>query len=654
MFMQQWLDAAGIVDADLRRCYLVAGDRWRSTSLSSSEWKLYSWLLRLAPAALRPYLTTLLTMLRIADLRADSGDPRARLRHLDEWSEEVLAAIAAGGSDDPFLHAVTHTFGAWNLRTSYLEETFGASRRDTEFRPFATHDDLQRWAAAVTGAPLVLIWEIVASPGAPEAAESVMRAAGAAAQIADNLYDLAEDLHNGRLYLPLEDLERFGVTPEDLFAGREDPAVIELLAFEVGRVRAQMPRFDELKRWCAPPAYALLDGVRRGIEMMLDAVSAAGARVLRRAPPMRLYHNLTLLLSELPSSDVRGGDTPSAGASASDERAAEQPPTRAWRAAIVRAISSVFTALLTATTDGGDVLKFSGDALLHSRSRLRAVLCLESAHATGEVAGDILSIATGIEHIHVACAVHQAVLDRSPTRTDLPVPVPRHELEDTLLVGDGLYVQGLLSEIGAWDSGVPAERMLLILRLASRGLEAFCRAVLLESRLRGDLSVGVEQCLEVIRGKTAVSVRAACEVGGVAAGAPQAQLEALGRYGEALGMALQICEDLRPYAAEPHAIAASIATGVDNRQPTLPVLLARDLAAGADRHRLAELLAGGATSRAANRELGDLLVRSGAVEEASRRAAEYTARAREALAELPPSASRDRLAALIPTGGPET
>lgn len=648
MFMQQWLDAAGIVDADLRRCYLVAGDRWRSTSLASSEWKLYSRCLRIAPAALRPYLVALLTMLRIGDLHADSGDPRTRLRHLDEWAEKVLAAIAAGDSDDPLLHAVAHTFGVWNLRTSYLEETFGASRRDAVFTPFATHEDLQRWAAAVTGAPGVLMWAMISSPGAPEAAESLIRAAGAAAQLADNLHDLAEDLHNGRLYLSIEDLERFGVTPDDLFEGRGTPAVIELLAFEVGRVRAQVQSFDELKRWCAPSAHAMLGALRRGNEMVLDAVLAAGPRVLRRAPPMRLYHNLTRLLSELSSNDVREGDTPTACASALDERAAEQPPGQAWRAAL----EAEFRRRLSSSRSWLDW--FGGDALLHSRSLLRAVLCLESARATGEVTGQILPIAIGIEHIHVACAVHEAILDHSSTRTGLPMSVPRHELEDALLVGDGLHVQGLLAEVGAWESGVPAERMLSILLLASRALGAFCRAVLLESRLRGDLSAGVEQCLEVIRGKTAASTRAACEIGGVAAGAPLAQLDALGRYGEALGMALQICEDLRPYAAGSRAIAAPIATGVDNRQPTLPVLLARDLVAGADRRRMAELLAGAATSRAADRELGELLVRSGAVEEASRRAAEYAARAREALAELPPSASRDRLATLIPIGGPET
>lgn len=646
MLMQRWLDAAGIAEPELRRSYLAVMDRMRSASLASSEMKAFRLWMAPLPAALRPHWMAAATVLRLADLEADAGDRALRLRRFDAWFERVLAAIRAGGSDDPVLHATAHTFDVWKLRITFLEEAFGAARRDTMFTPFATYEELERWAQSSTGMPLVLAWCMGTPPGTIEEAEPLLRALGARFQIADNLYDLAEDLQDGRLYLPLEDLERFGVTQDDLFQGRDTPAVRELLAFVVDRARGLDRLVDELRRYSDPALHMVMQAIARYLGMCLDAVRADGAKVLRRPPPMRLYRNLTELVPALlPGSSPRTA-APSARANAARGGVAGQPAARSERAAIEaevrRQLASDHSLL--------ELLCIRG--LLPLGDALGPVLCLASALATGGSVEEALPIAAGLEFIHAGCELHGDLLDRSPTRAGPAAPVPRHELEDGLLMGDGLFIHGILAVVDTWgEGGVPAERALSVLRVASRALEASSRASLLESRLRGDLSAGVEACLDVIRGKTAAPTRAACEIGGIVAGAPPAQLEALGRYGEALGVAIQIRDDLRPYADDPRMFEGAISGGVHSRQPTLPVLLARDLAADADRGRLEALLVGAAHSLAAHRELRELVIRTGAAEEAARRARAYAARAREALTELPPSAGRDRLADLATTGG---
>jgi geranylgeranyl pyrophosphate synthase/phytoene/squalene synthetase len=638
--MHRWLDAAGFVDPELRRCYIAAGRRLGAEySPQLADFGRWAGLI---PAALRPYEVAIASMVRSADLRADSGDPKERLRRIDEYEESVLAAITAGHSDEPVLHAVAHTFNAFGMRTCYLKEVYGAMRRDAVFTPFTTYDELRRWAEASTGASFMAFGPMFWSSGTLAEIEPKVRALGAAIQLADNLQDLAEDLRNGRMYLPLEDLERFGVTQDDLFQGRWSPAVAELVAFEVARVRGVDQMVAELQRWTYPSLHLFLRTWARGIEMILDEVMAAGPLLLRRSPPMRRYRWFTAIFPEGVPGDVARGEVPSPSARGLNGSTGPKPP------AAQRAPAAIAAELQRwVKSDGTWLGLLCRDALFPPGNLLRPVLCLESALATGGTRAEVLPFAAGLECLHAASLVHDQLLDKSPTRRSQAALPHRSGFEDLLLGGDALFGNGFLAMLGAWEDGVPPERMLPALRTGLRAAEAACRAALLESTLRGDMSADPELCLEVIRGKTAASMQAACAAGGLLAGAPPEQVQALGRYGEALGMALQIRDEVLSLTSDPHPMGNVLTSDIENRQPPLPVLLAHALAGDTDRSRLAEAFSSSETSRTAHRELGARLARTGVLEEAARRARAHAIRAREALAELPPSESRDRLAALV-------
>jgi phytoene synthase len=166
-----------------------------------------------------------------------------------------------------------------------MEDSWAALRRDVEFTEFATYEDWRAWADKSTGSPMVWIMSTWGALG--EVGEGVMRGYGEGFQLVDCLADVSEDLREGRLYLPLEDLDRFGVRREDLEAGQWTAATAELFAFEVARITSRLPTLLESARqhpWLHRYA-PTFDDISRAT---CAAVLAAGPSLLRRVavPPV--------------------------------------------------------------------------------------------------------------------------------------------------------------------------------------------------------------------------------------------------------------------------------------------------------------------------------------------------------------------------------
>ncbi|WP_223839154.1 phytoene/squalene synthase family protein [Saccharopolyspora pogona] len=248
-------------------------------------------LLRAMPAAARPHMAALVAHGCRADVCADSGPIEDRQRRLAEFAEATWAALAAGGSEDPVLHATVHTYRTFGMPLSSIEDMFTAMRRDVDFRDFATYAELCQWARQMTGsAGFAGMW-VVAGPEVTEA-ESLFGEVSELCQLSDVLCDLSEDLDDGRLYLPLEDLDRFGVDPDDVKATRWTPAMGDLLAFEAARVTDRFPALAaELDHTLIGPLIHALDEHYR---LLVASVLAAGQDVLHRPvqPPVGEFLNV--------------------------------------------------------------------------------------------------------------------------------------------------------------------------------------------------------------------------------------------------------------------------------------------------------------------------------------------------------------------------
>jgi octaprenyl-diphosphate synthase len=150
--------------------------------------------------------------------------------------------------------------------------------------------------------------------------------------------------------------------------------------------------------------------------------------------------------------------------------------------------------------------------------------------------------------------------------------------------------------------------------------------------------------MRVIERKTAVLFAAATELGGVLAGLPKDQCEALRRYGTQLGCAFQIADDLLDYVSSPEALGKNIGDDLAEGKPTLPVIYALEKASPDQAQSLRHAIEHGGLD-SLDRIIASIRD-SGALERTRERAFAHAQAARDALAALPVSDYRDALATL--------
>ncbi|MEU9123599.1 squalene/phytoene synthase family protein [Streptomyces sp. NPDC048506] len=278
MLVRRWLDEAGIYDPALRRCYVECIRDAADQDGGNARW----WGLRSVPAALRPHVGAVISMGFAVDRCADTGPADQRRRRFDEYADAVLSALATGRAADPVLHAVAHTFRTFGLPVSLCEDFLAAGRQDLDFAEFATYEELRRWSTNSTGAPTVLMVGLLVGPDVAGRLEPELREFGELGQLMDVLCDLGEDLRDGRLYLPLEDLDRFGVRAEDVRARRWTSGMAGLVRFEAERITRRLPTLVAALQ--PGTSGCFLGVVEKYCALVLREVLADGAAVLHRSP----------------------------------------------------------------------------------------------------------------------------------------------------------------------------------------------------------------------------------------------------------------------------------------------------------------------------------------------------------------------------------
>ena len=263
------LDAAGITDPATRASY------GRCRELNAQHGKTYYLATRLLPPAKRPYVHALYGFARYADEIVDdlasTLSPQEKSDWLGWWGEQVLVDLDKGESSDPIGRAVVDTVQRWEIPTEHFEAFLHSMRMDLTVTEYPTYDDLYTYvygSAAVIGLQMVPILEPL-DDGVYEPAKDL----GVAFQLANFIRDVSEDLDRGRVYLPTEDLERFGLTRQHLETRQVTPAVRDLLAFEVARVRrlshqadAGIPLLHPTSRPCIEAAQELYVGIVDEVE----------------------------------------------------------------------------------------------------------------------------------------------------------------------------------------------------------------------------------------------------------------------------------------------------------------------------------------------------------------------------------------------------
>lgn len=190
----------------------------------------------LLPAPQRRAMCALYTFMRIADDLSDESAPLATKRQqLADWRGGLHAALAGRYQHES--HAALHdTVVRYRVPAKYLEAVIDGVEMDLEPITYRTFGELRAYCwhvASAVGLSSIHVWGFHGG-----AATRFAEHAGIAFQLTNILRDLAEDAGRGRVYLPQEDLDRFGYDADRLRRGVRDAAFRELMRFEVQRARA--------------------------------------------------------------------------------------------------------------------------------------------------------------------------------------------------------------------------------------------------------------------------------------------------------------------------------------------------------------------------------------------------------------------------------
>lgn len=198
--------------------------------------------------------------------------------------------------------------------------------------------------------------------------------------------------------------------------------------------------------------------------------------------------------------------------------------------------------------------------------RLRPMLTLAAARLCGYQGSDHVKLAATVEFIHTATLLHDDVVDESAQRRGRPTANLLWDNKSSVLVGDYLFARSfqLMVETNS----------LRVLDILANAAATIAEGEVLQMTAATDLKTDESVYLKVVRGKTAALFSAATEVGGVIAGAPEAQVKALFDYGDALGIAFQIADDLLDYQGDAKATGKNVGDDFRERKLTLPVIKA--------------------------------------------------------------------------------
>jgi octaprenyl-diphosphate synthase len=280
-------------------------------------------------------------------------------------------------------------------------------------------------------------------------------------------------------------------------------------------------------------------------------------------------------------------------------------------------------------------------AVFNGGKRIRPQLVILAWQLAGRGGSEeeVLRLALAFEYLHVASLLHDDVIDHATRRRGQASVNARWGKSPAILAGDYLHSRALnLAGQAAGREGV---------MLMSRAITAMVEAEFLQARLAVAGQTTLDDYYRVAAGKTGALIASACESGIVLAGGNGAERRACLRYGENLGLAFQIVDDLLDYLGDPERTGKEVGNDLVEGKMTLPLLLALERAEMSDQQLLlARLTATPEARRQSFEEVRELIERYNGFESARGRASELLEEGLLALSCFPAGPERELLAGL--------
>jgi octaprenyl-diphosphate synthase len=266
--------------------------------------------------------------------------------------------------------------------------------------------------------------------------------------------------------------------------------------------------------------------------------------------------------------------------------------------------------------------------------QMRPILVFLSAKVTGSVTPSTYVAASLIEMLHTATLIHDDVVDESYERRGFFSINALWKTKMAVLIGDYLLSQGLLLSINNQEFD--------LLRIVSNAVKEMIEGELLQIQQSRKLSITEEQYFNIIRKKTATLISACAACGAKSVQAPDNVVEQMKQFGENLGIAFQIKDDLLDYQIETYTGKPS-GNDLKEKKITLPLIFALQNAGHQDRKRILSLINKGKASSVELEEVIHFITKLGGIEYADQKMNEYRDSSLKILDTFPQNPSRQSL-----------
>ena len=277
--------APGEVREAYKHCEQLARSHYENFTVGS-------WLL---PRALRPHLFAVYAFCRRTDDLGDeaSGD---RLALLNDWEAE-LSLCDAGQPTDPVMVALQDTIRRFDIPTEPFTRLIEANRIDQRQQRYSTYDDLLYYCSH-SAEPVGRMVLYVLGYRDPKR-QALSDATCTALQLANFWQDVRRDYQMGRVYIPQEDMTRFGYSEQELAAGVVNDRFRSLMRFQVDRAEALFRQGLPLQKLLHGRARLDIALFSRGGMAVLAAIRRQNYDVLSRRPMVTRTRKLWLMLSSI-------------------------------------------------------------------------------------------------------------------------------------------------------------------------------------------------------------------------------------------------------------------------------------------------------------------------------------------------------------------
>jgi phytoene synthase len=286
------LKAAGISEPELAKSYAEC------KRLNAQHGKTYYLATLLLPPAKRPFVHALYGFARYADeivddLASTLSDAQ-KAEALEKWGSSVIADIKSGKSHDHIGAALVDTVKRFDIPISYFEAFLKSMQMDLIITQYQSYEDLMEYvygSAAVIGLQMLPILGTL-SDEAYVAAEKL----GVAFQLANFIRDVGEDLDRGRVYLPLQELARHGVTRQMLEERSLTPEIKSALKEQIARVRQLQAEASSGIKLLSPESRACIEAASELYCGIVDEVEKIDYEIFKKRAKTSTWRRVKVAL----------------------------------------------------------------------------------------------------------------------------------------------------------------------------------------------------------------------------------------------------------------------------------------------------------------------------------------------------------------------